>query len=262
MENKLLSVITVTYNNKDNILEYLQSIEKNLPRNSEIIIIDNASNDSTAKILEKKKNIVFIKSGTNLGFAKACNLAAQKANGEYLFFLNPDTKVFDRSIQKLLDFYEKTPDAGIVAPKIFQDDHHIQPSVRKFPSVFGAIREYYLGVKNVFDAYIPDSEDPIAVETVVGAAMLIRKDLFEKIGGFDEKYFMYYEDIDLCKKVHNLGLKVYYVPDSAIYHKVGGSVSNQKSEWIKQSARKYHGVLGEFLLYLVLRFRNIFNNPN
>lgn len=258
MANKLLSVITVTYNNEDSILAYLESVEKNLPKNSEIIIVDNASNDTTASILENKKNIIFIKSDINLGFSKACNLAAQKASGEYLFFLNPDTKVTKESIEKLVDFYQSTPDAGIVAPKIFQDDDIVQPSVRKFPSIFGALNEYYLGIKNSYEAYVPQDLVAIEVDTVVGAAMLIKKDLFEKIGGFDENYFMYYEDIDLCKKVHSLGLKVYYVPNLQIYHKVGGSVSEQKSKWIQQSARQYHGIFGGFLLYLVLRFRNIF----
>ncbi len=262
MENKLLSVVTVTYNNADNILEYLQSVEKNIPKNSEIIIVDNASNDSTRKLLENNKNIVFISSEINLGFAKACNLAVQKASGEYLFFLNPDTKVSDNAIQKLVDFYENTPDAGIVAPKIFQDDKNVQPSVRKFPSVFGAINEYYFGVKNSYEAYVPDSKDSIVVETVVGAAILIKKELFEKVGGFNEKYFMYYEDLELCKKINDLGFKVYYVPAASIYHKVGGSFSVQKSKWIKESARKYHGYVGGFLLYLVLRLRNIFGSSS
>lgn len=255
MDNINVSVITVTYNNERNISDYINSLKENLNAQSEVIIVDNASNDNTLKLLEKENKVILIKNNENLGFSKACNLGAKKAKGNYLLFLNPDTKVTKGAIDKLVQFYQQSPDAGITAPKLIQFDESIQPSVRRFPSLIGAVKEYYLGSKNSFEAYVPQGSIPVSVDTVVGAAMLIKKEIFEKVGGFNEKYFMYYEDIDLCKRIKSLGLKIYYLPDAIIYHKVGDSISEKKSKWLKESAKIYHGIFQEMLLYLILRFR-------
>lgn len=257
MDNTIASVITVTYNNEGNICGYLKSLKKSLSIKTEVVIVDNASNDNTVNLLEKEKGIILIKSKENLGFSKACNLAAKRSKGKYLFFLNPDTKITKFVIEKLINFSEQTDDAGIVAPKLIQFNGLVQASVRKFPSLKGAVKEYYFGIRNSFDAYVPSGMEAISVDAVVGAAMLIKKEIFEKVGGFEEYYFMYYEDIDLCKRIKELNLKVYYLPDVAIYHTVGGSQSVMKSKWLKESARIYHGLFGEMLLYAILRLRHI-----
>lgn len=255
--NKNLTVITVTYNNEGVINDYLDSL-KNLPRISEVVIIDNNSTDNTVNILKKRKEIKLIESMENLGFSKACNLGAKNSNGEYLLFLNPDTKILDNAISKLLEFYKSHKNSGVVAPQLIEADGSIQPSVRKFPTVWGAIEEFYLGKTNAYEAYVPEGSDPIKVDAVFGAAMLIERQVFNVIGGFDEKYFMYYEDIDLCKKIKQRGLEIYYIPGSKVIHKVGGSISLKKLDWIKQSTRIYHGYINNFFLYLVLRPRRVF----
>lgn len=259
MANIKVSVITVTYNNEKNIGKYLNSLFDNLPDSTEVIIVDNNSADKTVDKIKTKEEVKLIKNDHNLGFAKANNQAAGEASGEYLFFLNPDTEVKSGSIEKLLKFLERNKEVGIVAPKLMQPDGKIQPSVRKLPTIWGAVKEYYLGIKNSYEAYIPRGEDPVEVESVVGGAMLIQKDLFLKLGGFSEKYFMYFEDLELCKKVKAFGFKVYYLPEVKIIHQVGASISPNKLKWIKQSQKIYFGEKSSFVLDLIFRIRQVFN---
>jgi len=257
MDNIKLSVITVTFNNQKNIKDYLDSLLKNLPKGSEIIIYDNHSTDRTVKLIEKQKSILLIEGSENLGFSKANNLVVRQSKGEYLLFLNPDTRVLDDAINRLLSFARGHQDCGIVAPKLIQPDGNIQPSVRKLPSIWGAFKEYFLGIKGSFEEYVTENNDPISVETVVGAVMLIKREIFNKVGGFDEKYFLYFEDLQLCKDIREIGLKVYYLPTAKVSHQVGGSSSENKLKWLKESAVKYHGSLNNFILNLVLRIGSI-----
>ncbi len=112
----LLSVITVTYNAANFIEDYLQSLKKNLPSDSEVIIVDNNSQDDTVKIIEQFGFVQLIKNDTNLGFSKGNNIGAKKAQGDFLFFLNHDAKVENNGIKILLEYLEKNPEVGIVGP--------------------------------------------------------------------------------------------------------------------------------------------------
>ncbi len=255
-----LSIIIVSYNSAKFIGKCIDSIEHNLPKNSEIIVVDSGSEDETTEILEKYKNIKLIKSQTNIGYGKGNNLGFRLSKGEYILILNPDTTVAKESVQKLLDYIDSHSEAGLVAPKLIQDNGKVQPTVRKLPTIKGALAEYYFKIKNAYEAYIPDPDSPLEVESVVGAALMIKRDVFEKIGGFDERYFMYFEDLELCRKLHNLGYKIIYLPDAVVYHKVGGTQTypERNQTWIQKSAEIYHGRLYGFVLYLILRLRNIF----
>lgn len=259
MANMKLSVITITYNNERIIKKYLDSIGKNLPFGSEIIIVDNNSTDNTAKFIKAQKEIEFIQNDQNLGFSKANNLAVKSAKGEYLLFLNPDTEVLDDAVDKLLDFIQSHENVGIVAPKLVEPSGQAQPSVRELPSIWGAIKEYFLGIKNSYEAYVPAGLESTEVESVVGGAILIKRELFESLGKFNEKYFLYYEDLELCKKVREGGFKIFYLPQAQILHEVGGSWSDQKSKLLVDSAKRYHGKLGFFVLNLILHSRRIFS---
>lgn len=256
-----LSVVIVAYNSEDFIKKCISSLLKNLPDYGEIIVLDNGSEDRTFSILQEfKSQINLIQSDKNLGFGKGNNLAAKKAQGSFLFFLNPDTQINQPLFQDLIKFYEEHPDAGIVAPALVMPDGKIQSSVKNLPTVPGAFREYILGVKNAYSEYVPDNEKPEEVEAVYAAAILIKKDLFEKLHGFDEKYFMYYEDIDLCKRIGILGRKIYYFPSSRISHLVGGTKSKRnKYELNLTSSKLYHGLLGSLLLQIIFRLHQIFS---
>ncbi|MDO8619192.1 MAG: glycosyltransferase family 2 protein [Candidatus Daviesbacteria bacterium] len=258
MTNIKLSIITVTFNNERNIDKYLEALLKNLPENTEVIIADNNSSDKTVERIKNYPSIKLLENNQNLGFAKANNIAVKKSQGEYLFFLNPDTQVLDDAINKLLNFADENEAVGIIAPKLVQLDKKVQPTVRKLPTILGAIKEYYFGIKNSYEAYVPNEETPVVVESVVGGAILIKRGVFEKVGKFNEKYFLYYEDLELCKQVLQKGYKIFYFPQAVIIHEVGGSISEQKNTWIVDAAKIYHGVVAYFFLYWILRFRNIF----
>lgn len=272
-----VSIITVTYNNEKTINDYLDSILTNTPQTCELMIIDNKSSDKTCekvrdfKVKKGIKRVKLIESAENSGFSKANNLGAKLSSNDILVFLNPDTKVFKDSLEILYKFIKSHTDAGIVAPAILRTNGNLQPSVRNLPTLAGVINEYIFGKKNAYSEFVPETKDDIAVESVYGTCMMIKKSIFEKVGGFNEKYFLYYEDLDLCRKINNLGLKVYYCPTAKISHVLGGSedginIGNSNrflSELIpiKGTGRKYyqiksadiyHGFLVGFLIRLII----------
>jgi GT2 family glycosyltransferase len=248
-----LSVIIVSYNSEDFIEKCLKSVLKYLTMDGEVIVVDNASTDKT---LERINNcgsrIKVIKNRENLGFSKANNIGAKEASGEYLFFLNPDTEITELTFEELINFYEKTPGCGLVAPKLIMSDGRIQPSISKLPTVWRAFKEYVLGIKNAYSEYVPENELPSEVERIYGAALLIKKDFFESISGFDERYFLYYEDADLCKRIRKTGKRIYIYPQVSINHLVGGTKSETDKYILNyESSKKYHGVFGVFILQLI-----------
>lgn len=256
------SIISVSYNNEDSIESFISSVLKNISKDDELIIIDNNSSDSTVDKISKFKNVTLILSDKNLGFSKGNNLGIKKANGQYLFFLNPDTKLEKPVLDDLIDFYEKV-DAGIVGPKLIESDGRVQPSVRKLPNFWGAFQEYILGVKDSYIQYVPKTDQPIEVGAVYGAAVLISKELFEKIHGFDERYFLYYEDIDLCRKVKKAGKKIYYFPAVSVKHIVGGSKSDLDRALLnKKSLYVYHGPIEGLALNLIFLIRRLHHKLN
>lgn len=257
----LLSVIIVTYNNAADITQCLKSVAQNVLIPHEIIIIDNNSSDDTLKRIKSSEIKVKLLSQTeNLGFSKANNIGAESADGKYLLFLNPDTEIIDHSINKITNPFIKN-DIGITAPQLVMLDDKVQLSVRRLPTLINSIREYWLGQKTSYDFYLPKSDQPTEVEAVVGAAILISKKLFLQVQGFDEKFFMYYEDLDLCRKVRKHGYKILYLPNVQIKHKVGSSSgTNPKSlEYFKQSAQKYHGFFNYFAIQYVIKISQIIN---
>lgn len=249
-----ISIITVSYNSEDFINKFAESVLKYKPSDSELIVIDNDSTDKTATILEKFiPRLKLIKSSENLGFSKASNLAAKEAKGQYLFFLNPDTEFLSEPLGELVNFYEKVS-AGIVGPKLIMPSGKPQASVKKLPTVWGAIKEYILGIKYSYSEYVPEGGEPVEVEQLYGAALLISKDLFWRVGGFNEKFFLYYEDAELCRQIRNLGKKVYYYPESSIKHLVGATKSSQNKYKLNlEAARKYHGFFKALVLQLIFR---------
>lgn len=250
------SIISVTYNSENYLEKFLTSIKKYLPNDTEVIIVDSGSQDGTVKILKQEK-LKLIDIGENIGYGRGNNLAAKVAKGEYLFFLNPDTEILDNALNKLLRFAEHSS-FGIIAPQLIEPSGSIQPSVRKLPTLLGAIKEFWFGKKSEFEAYAPSGQKETEVESVVGAAILIRRDYFLKLGGFDEKYFMYFEDLDLCRKVIRDSQKIIYLPSVKIKHLVGGSKEVKKGDWIRESDKIYFGPVKAYLIQVISRIGNKF----
>lgn len=252
---KLLSVVIVTYHNEDIIEACLKSVTMQLPDNGEVIIVDNGDSVRTKEIVSRFKDAIYINAGGNVGFSKGCNLGVSKSEGELLLFLNPDTRILPGSLRILLETLREYPNFGIISPQLIEESGDVQPSVRRLPTVSGVFAEYFLGQENRYEGYYPEGSEVTEVESVVGAAILIKSDVFLKIGRWDERYFMYYEDFELCRRVKKLGLKIYYVPKARFFHKVGGSISKNKSKFINDSFWIYHGYIEGLAIKLLLYIR-------
>lgn len=252
----LLSVIIVTYNSSSTIKDCLDSLINSEPA-AEIIVVDNNSSDQTVKILENYKNkINLIISPTNVGLSKAINKVVSLANGDYLSLLNPDCKIVEKnSLSRLIEQLEQYPEYGLIGPQLIHADGKAQLSVRNLPTIGRAVEEFLLRRKNSYEFYLPAGNDLQSVESIVAACVVMSKSLFKKIGGMDERYFLYFEDMELCRQVRNAGYKVGYYPQVQVKHIEG--VSGQGSEKTRQfaieSAKKYQGVLGYHLISLIGR---------
>ena len=233
-----LSIIIINWNSKDFLKKCLKSIkEETFSISYEIIVVDNASFDGCKKILYSIfPDAIFIQSKKNIGFAKGNNLGAQYDFGSVLFFLNPDTEISDRAIEKLFKTINKITNCGIIGAKLLNNDGSIQTScIQAFPKIANQILDTeflrVLAPKNPLWGIAPlfsASKEPSEVDVVSGAALMIKKEIFEEVGCFSTDYFMYSEDVDLCYKVHKKGWKVLYDPNSVIIHHGGGSSSQVK----------------------------------
>ncbi|MCD6225630.1 glycosyltransferase family 2 protein, partial [bacterium] len=191
----------------------------------------------------------------NLGFSKANNQGISIAQGKYLLLLNSDTIVKKGSLEKMVEFAEAHHDAGVVGPRLLNADGSIQPSCFNFPSVLGAIKEFWLGKKGSFTKWAPKGKQPVEVDAVVGAAFLITPQARKKVGLLDERYFFYFEDIDYCRRVWRAGLKVYYFPQAEIIHLHGASgkkLKQKPNQWLIASSKIYYGWWRYYLINSII----------
>ena len=237
-----LSIICVNWNSVDYLSECLASVYENTSGvEFEVIVVDNASPDNNVDtLLEDFPKIAIIKSQKNLGFAGANNLGFRHSSGDYVLFLNPDTKLIGPSIEILLKHAKARSDAGIVGCKLLNTDLTVQlSSIQRFPTILNqALDAEYLrlrwpgcplwAIAPLFSGNIKIK----AVEVIPGACMLLRRKAFERVGMFSEEYFMYAEDLDLNFKLRDAGFTNYYVGETAIIHHGGRSSSRQRvSQW-------------------------------
>ncbi len=270
MTYKDISIVIVNYNTKDLLKNCLESLERHSNGLSlEIFIVDNGSNDSSVDYLKTLKNqnnieYIVIFNGKNLGFAKACNQAIDYAKGKYILLLNSDTLLNDNSLKLLYEFAEKHPRAGIVAPQLLNEDKSVQDSCYNFPTLKNAIKEFIFGIKGSFLKFHPDSKQSVVVEAVVGAAMLIPQKTIDLIGKLDENFFMYYEDIEYCRRIWQNRMKVFYLPNAQIIHLHGKSAQkSDKEKGVKksntmliESSKKYNGIIKYHLLNIIVKIGN------
>lgn len=251
-----LSIIIVNYNTRKLLDECLESIGGKEKDNPEIIVIDNASSDNSVEFIKQKyKSVCLTENKENLGFSKANNQGIKVAKGEYVLLLNSDTITNKKALEGLVEFAKKHPNAGVVGARLLNDDNSIQPSVFHLPSMYGAFQEYWLNIRGSFEKYVPKGDEPVEVEAIVGAAFLIPKKMMEQVGLLDERYFMYFEDLDYCRRVKRAGYKIYYLPQLEIIHHHGSSgkdLGNKTSQWLIASSKIYHGQLKYWLLTFII----------
>ena len=235
-----LSIIIVSYNTKDLLRDCLKSILKALPHKGdlEIIIVDNASKDESVAMIEADfPQVRLIKNSKNLGFAAANNLGAKKATGSYLLFLNSDTKLSPYALVKPLKFIKTHPDVGAITVKLILPDGSLdKDNHRGFPTPWTALT-HFSGLSRLFPAspllnnYYQSYRNLNAIHTLdvaAGSFLMMPMSLFNKIGGWDESYFFYGEDIDLCFRIHQAGKKIIYYPKVTVLHYKGASSGLRK----------------------------------
>ncbi len=239
-----LSIIIVNYNVKEFLLNLLQSIE-NAKNNYalEIIVVDNASDDGSVELIkEKYPDIKLIVNNTNVGFGSANNKALQIATGKYFLLINPDTIIKENTLKEMIDFFDRTPSAGIAGCKVLNPDATLQLACRRgFPGPWTSFTKV-MGLSRLFPksklfarynlTYL-DENQTYEVDAVSGAFMMMRGELYHKIGGFDQQFFMYGEDLDLCYRAQKSGYKVYYVHTTEIIHFKGESTKRSSIDETK-----------------------------
>ncbi|WP_304321048.1 glycosyltransferase family 2 protein [Phocaeicola plebeius] len=219
-----VSVIIVNYNTERLILDCLDSLyEKTKGISFEVYVVDNAS-PIRPSLLSKDQRITFLTSSENLGFGKANNLGSLHAHGKYLFFLNPDTLLINNAVKELFDFMERHPEVGICGSNLYKADRTPGHSYEmREPGILQEIINSRSCTMTRFNEDFNNGTAPKEVSHVVGAALMIPKVLFNRIGGFDKDFFMYLEETFLCHQVKQLGYRIYNVPFSRIIHLEGQS---------------------------------------
>lgn len=272
-----LSIIIVNYNLSEEIGNCLQSIAKIIdsPRviNYEIIIIDNNSPDKKILELEKRnknKNIYFYYLDKNVGFGKGCNYGFSKAKGRYICFLNPDTLINENIFIPIIDLFESDKSIGIIGPKQQVRSPYFDFSAGFYPNIIFELFNL-IGLGVFAEGFIVSlitklkKNKRLKVDWILGAAIFIRAEIFDMINGFDKDYFMFFEEVDLCKRVSGKGYKIIYSPDLRIHHI--GSVSGKKDYrlyTIRTYSSKYIYILKHYksfskLLMSFLLFTQLFS---
>ncbi len=228
----LLSILTLNYKKSELTLRLLESINKFFPRELaenkiEVIIVDNKSPDDSVKIIQhaiaknRYKNITLYPNKENAGFGKGNNYGSSKAKGKYLLFLNNDTVVKDRGILKMAEYLEENRKIAILGGQLRNFDGSLQASAGKFYTPLN-LTLLLLGAQKI--GLLDKSPKKISpVQWVKGAIFMIRKEIFDKLGGFDPKIFMYTEDMELCYRAFLAGHKIYFYPNVQVFHIDQGS---------------------------------------
>ncbi len=265
----LLSIIIVNYNARNLLKKCLDSIQQNTTVSPEIILIDNHSSDGSATFIrENYPQIQFIENNENCGFSRANNQGLEISRGNYVLFLNNDTEVLSTSLEKLVQFMDENPDVGAVGSQLLYPDGSFQHSTGWFPSIWNEWK-----MKNIMqklDARDKSFQEILAqqfqfqqdVDWITGACILTRFDLVTRLGGFDENIFMFFEDVDLCKRIQNAGYRIVYLPEAKIIHHHGVTYKGKKDskKVIYRQSQKYYyskhnSWLANVFLFFYLKYR-------
>lgn len=253
MNPELTSIIVINYKTPKLTMKLLDSIQEYCSGdNYEIILVDNGSGkDAVDEIKSKFPEATYIQNKSNLGFAKAANRGAKKARGKYLWFLNSDCHLIESMISQLREALESKNDAAAVTPKTVDYGGHFYSVCRNFPTyrniIFsrGSLLSRIPGLEKYAETYtLPDFREITKVDAMAGTAMFIRREDFNKVGGFDERFFLYFEDTDLCQRLNREGKFCYYIPQISLVH------GYQRSSSGKKARRLFHHHLSAFEYFL------------
>lgn len=252
----LFSIIIVTWNTAKITQKCISSINQFIPGH-EIIVVDNNSQDNTIQLLQKIKNVKIIKNQANLGFAKANNIGLKQASNNYIVFMNSDIELIDSSLLNMVKYLQDNPQTGIIGPKFLNPDLTPQASVFPPQTALNAFKEFWLNQKETYSKYVPKSQKPVQVSYISGGCLAVNKNFFEKIGLWNEKYFFYFEDMDLCRQVSKFHKDTIFYPQCRIIHRHGASGKNlapTQNQWRRliPGSIKFHGRFKHYFINFII----------
>ncbi len=276
-----VDVVVVCWNDKEKIATALDSVfglteVRHDPNFAHVVVSDNGSADGSREYVAERYHgrVQIVENGANLGFAAACNRAFAASSSEYVFLLNPDAELKDHALAEIVAFMDEHPRCGIAGSRIYNYDGSVQQSIGEFDSWAGAflrssawgdlapLRRFSNGASlrdfATFDA-------PRRVDLVIGAALAIRRSMLDTIGPFDERFFLYHEEVDYAKRAADAGWEAWFVPASEAVHEGMGSARGQynvekrkqasrRKYWIKHHGRAWYyslvgALVGRYALY-------------
>ncbi len=263
-----LSIIIVSWNVRDLLRECLQSVAVGQGElDLEVIVVDSASADGSPQmVMAEFPWVDCVTCAENVGFPKGNNIGLERAHGRNLLLLNPDTIIHDDALSLMVGFLDTHPDVGLISPQLLNNDGTVQSSRRRFPTLKIAFFE-----STWLEGYAPDSllqnfyaldladAETADVDWVTGACMMTRRDVVQVVGGMDEAYFMYSEELDWCRRIKEAGWRIVYLPAAQVTHYVGKSseqaVTQRHINFNRAKLRyyrKYHGRFPTAVLRLYL----------
>jgi GT2 family glycosyltransferase len=249
---KDLSIVVVTYKEEMELLKNcFDSVKESEGLSFELIVTDNGGREDTKELVESYAGAAYIRNTENRGFAYAVNQGMKQGRGRYILLLNPDTHFEPDVLARMVKHLIKNPKVGVASSLILHPDGEIQKSIRRFPGFWNQLL-IMLKVPHIFPKnrsigrYMMNDKDPKQtqdVESIMGAFMFIRRELIEEIGLFDERYFIWFEEVDYCKMAYDAGWKIRHYADVDITHLKGhmfGKIATlKKQKWMRTSMRKY-----------------------
>ena len=239
-----VEVVIVNWNTGNLLYECVESIIRHGGASvSKIIVVDNNSSDNSAGFIKNFPQVNLIQAQQNLGFSKACNLGASHCESNFMLFLNPDTRIYPDTLEKVLEFMraEENSKVGLCGVQLFNEDGVIARSNSRFPSVSG-ILSHSMGLSKIFPVlgdsmYEWDHCSTKTVDQIIGAFFFVRHHIFKELNGFDEQFFLYFEEVDFSLRAKHLGWSSIYFAGAQAFH-VGGGASHQvKSKRLFYSMR-------------------------
>lgn len=258
-----LSVVIPSWNTRDYLAACLRTLAAAEKPTTEVIVVENGSVDGSWELLrDEHPEVRVIRNETNEGFARGSNQGMRVARGRYVLLLNTDTEVAPDAIARLLAFLESHPEHGAVAPRLVHRDGRTQRTVQEFPTLATALffstplERWFPNSPELRRYFLRDwdQESSREVDQPPAAVLLLRKSVLDQVGLFDEELWLFYNDVDLAKRIHAAGWKTYYLAEAKVLHHVGGSTSKFAdfvATWQRDRLRyyrKHHGRLGALWL--------------
>lgn len=220
----------VNFDTKKYLYECLKTVYANKPfYQFKVVVVDNNSTDGSIEMVNKFfPEVLVIANQNNLGYARACNQLANKFTCQYICFLNPDVLVHPKTFDYIVRFLDENKNIGACGCKNLDVDGKPQPSILRFPTALQVFLDTLFPERSIKLSKFKDSTRPKSVNYLLGSFMILRKNVFDSIGGFDENFFLYAEEIDLFLRIRERGYKIYYLPQVKVTHIQGASTSQNR----------------------------------